>query len=58
MSSGLRQFVGKIVLQKDFMMFKVDANEDFMFSRLINYQSDGFNTGFVKLFEIFSSACI
>ena len=58
MSSGLRKFVGKIVLQKDFMMFKVDANEDFMFSRLIYYQSDGFNTGFVKLFEILSSACI
>ena len=39
-----------IVLQKDVMMVKGDANEDVMFSRLISYKFNGFKTGFLKLF--------
>ena len=33
-----------IVLQKDFVMIKRDANEDVIFSRLLSYKFNGFRT--------------
>ena len=48
-----------VVLQKDIVMVKGDANEGVIFSRLISYKFNGFKTGFVKLFvKLISSACI
>ena len=57
MSSGIRQFVSEesceesfcchfviVVLQKDVMVVKGDANEDVIFWRLISYNFNGFKT--------------